>query len=34
MSEEIACQWLEAVVTTAGNKDTKGYLDLGSPVYP
>jgi hypothetical protein len=29
MSEEIARYWLEAVVTTAGNKDIKGgHLDL------
>ena len=28
MSEEIARQWLEAVVTAAGNKDIKGHLDL------
>ncbi len=28
MSEEIARQWLEAVVTTAGNRDIRGHLDL------
>ena len=28
MSEEIAHQWLEAVVTAAGNKDFRGHLDF------